>query len=150
MYLSSSDDGGPVTRAPWRLCRRPAYNAKGKISMVQRSKADVSRRQAVLRLLFGPSLVGLHSLMTGLPVGLLLAAEAASASQPRAPEAGRVRASGTKPAQFVVFSTSIFGDPINCNAPGCYDDPAITHSADPNMAATTLKLGQQSSKAAKV
>jgi hypothetical protein len=50
--------------------------------------------------------------------------------------------------QFVVFSTSGQGDPINAGAPGTYADPKIVHSTDPSMAATPLSLGGQSVTAA--
>ena len=97
--------------------------------------AVLSRRDALLSALFGAGYVGLRSLATGLPAALLLDPEAALAAPaaPICPAADR--------AQFIVFSTSGTGDPINASAPGTYDDPAIVHSPDPAMAPTTLSLG---------
>jgi hypothetical protein len=92
----------------------------------------ITRRQALMSTLFGTGFVGLRMLATGLPASLLL--------NPR-----RALAAGSTPdcagkAQFIILSTSGNGDPINANAPGTYDDPKITHSADPTMAATPLQI----------
>jgi hypothetical protein len=51
-------------------------------------------------------------------------------------------------AQFIILNTSGNGDPINANVPGTYDDPNITHSLDPTMAATQLMLAGKATKAA--
>lgn len=109
---------------------------------------DPKRRDTLLKLLYGPSLVGLRALASGIPASLLLAAETARADDFNA--AARALAATARPPQYVIFSTSTLGDPLNCNAPGCYDDPSITHSADPSMAATPLALGGTSVKAARV
>jgi hypothetical protein len=100
----------------------------------------LSRRQALLSTLFGAGYVGLRALATGLPASLLL--------NPR-----RAFADGTcsdkSKAQFIILATSGNGDPINANVPGMYDNAAITHSADPAMAATPLLLAGQSFVAAR-
>jgi hypothetical protein len=49
----------------------------------------------------------------------------------------------------VVLATSGSGDPINANAPGTYADARIAHSADPAMAATQMKLRDQTVTAAR-
>jgi hypothetical protein len=52
--------------------------------------------------------------------------------------------------QFVIYSTSGSGDPVNCNAPGTYDDPAIVHAKDPSMAATAITQNGVSRQGAQV
>ncbi len=102
----------------------------------------ISRRQALLSTLFGTGYVGLRALATGLPAAFLLDPRRALADTP-APCAG---ASGA--AQFVVFSTSGNGDPINASVPGTYADANIVHSQDPTMAPTSLTLSGQAYTAA--
>ena len=102
----------------------------------------ITRRQAMMSTLFGSGLAGLRALATGLPVSFLIDPRRALAAAP---------ASGCgdpAKAQFVIFSTSGGGDPINANAPGTYEDPAIVHSADPSMAPTPLTLAGMASTAA--
>jgi hypothetical protein len=72
----------------------------------------------LLTSLFGAGCVGLRALATGIPASLLL--------DPRRAEADSPCPAGANP-QFVIFSTSGSGDPINANAPGTYDDPKIVH-----------------------
>src|SRR5262249_41711171 len=79
---------------------------------------------------------------SGLPASLLLNPRKALADAP-APSCD-----AADKAQFVIFATSGQGDPINANAPGCYDDPNITHPADPAMAPTSLTLGGKTYTAA--
>src|SRR4029077_2854178 len=83
-----------------------------------RSSMTISRRDALLTTLFGAGCVGLRSLATGLPAWFLLDPSAALA----APPAPACTAPPDR-AQFIVFSTSGTGDPLNANAPGTYDDP---------------------------
>lgn len=104
----------------------------------------------LLGLLFGPNLVGLRALTTGLPVSLLLAAEAGHAAGASSAAAASVAASSGRTAQFTLFSTSSMGDPINCNAPGSYDDPSMQHCAVDDMAGVAVKLGDTTAVAAKV
>jgi len=102
----------------------------------------ITRRQALLSTLFGTGMVGLRALATGLPASFLLNPRRALAEMPAS---GCADASK---AQFVIFSTSGQGDPINANVPGTFDDPMITHSADPTMAPAQLTLNGQSFTAA--
>jgi hypothetical protein len=102
----------------------------------------LNRRDALLSMLFGTGLVGLRSLATGVPAAILLNPRKALAATP-AP------VSTAKP-QFLIFSTTGNGDPVNCNAPGTYDDPNIGHPADPSMAATPMAFGSDMIKAGKI
>ena len=43
--------------------------------------------------------------------------------------------------QFLIFSTALNGDPVNCNAPGTYDDPEHRPPGDPSMAPTPIDFG---------
>lgn len=101
----------------------------------------ISRRNALLSALFGAGYVGLRALATGIPASVLLRGRRALADTP--PACG-----DRSKAQFVVFSTSGNGDPINANVPGTFEDPRITHSADPAMAPTRLTLGGAATTAA--
>ncbi len=87
------------------------------------------RRDLLLRALFGPGLVGLRSLATGIPAAIL--------ADPR-----RVWADPPLPgaAQYVLLNTSAEGDPITCNVPGTYGNDAIAHPTQPQMAPTTISL----------
>ena len=102
----------------------------------------LTRRQALLQTLFGTGLVGLRALATGLPAAFLLSPRRALAANP-APACG-----AQAKAQYFIFNTLGSGDPINANVPGMYDDPKITHSADPAMAPGPLKLRGQTVTAA--
>lgn len=102
-----------------------------------------SRRDAMLHMLFGTGLIGLRSLVTGIPIPLLLAPSRAQAADLPA------AVSGAKP-QYMLFSTAADGDPINANVPGTYIDPNIVHSTDPSMAATTMQIGGAAVKGAQV
>lgn len=92
--------------------------------------------------LFGASYVGLRALATGLPAALLIDPRRALADNP-APMCG----SNAK-AQYVIFSTSGNGDPINASVPGTYEDAKVVHSSDPTMAPTNVTIAGQSYKAA--
>ncbi|HEX4404740.1 MAG TPA: hypothetical protein VH560_07920 [Polyangia bacterium] len=102
----------------------------------------LTRRQALLSTLFGTGYVGLRALATGLPAAFLLNPRRALAANPT-PACG-----AQSKAQYFVFNTCGSGDPINANVPGMYDDPMITHSADPSMVPTKLTLRGQSYTAA--
>ncbi len=97
----------------------------------------VNRRDALLGMLFGAGYVGLRSMATGIPAAVLLNPRRALAALP---DSGAAPPPVTKP-QFVIFSTTGAGDPVNCNAPGTYDDPNIGHPNDPTMAATPMTFG---------
>jgi hypothetical protein len=109
---------------------------------------ELTRRQLVLRTLFGGGLLGLRALATGLPLGFL-----STLARPRAALAADAMApvcADKSKAQYLILSSSFLGDPVNANAPGTYDYADIPHAADPSMAATTFNLGQTSVKAAQV
>ena len=84
----------------------------------------------------------LKSLATGLPASLLLN-----------PRAGRAQSDplSNGPGMMLILATSGLGDPINANVPGTYGAGAqdVAHSADPEMAPTTLSLGGRTYTAAK-
>jgi hypothetical protein len=103
----------------------------------------VSRRDALLSTLFGAGLVGLRALATGLPASFLLNPRKALAqTAPSGPSCTQSK------AQYIIFSTSGNGDPLNASVPGTYADPAIVHSTDPSMAPAPLSLGGQATTAA--
>ncbi len=98
---------------------------------------EQTRRSLLRKMLFGTGMLGLRSLATGLPLAVLanprraLAAVDAGAPPP---------APGAKP-QFIILSTSAEGDPLGCNAPGTYLNPALVHPGAPAMAPVTLSIG---------
>jgi hypothetical protein len=96
-----------------------------------------SRRNAILSTLFGSGLVGLRALATGLPASFLLNPRRALAQTAMPPCASADK------AQFIIFSTSGAGDPINASVPGTYEDPNISHSLDPAMAPTSVTIRGQ-------
>ena len=97
---------------------------------------DLSRRRILSAALFGAGGIGLRALATGLPAAFLL--------NPQRALAQGIPACDASKAQYFILSTSQNGDPLNANVPGCYSDPGITHSADPQMAPTSITLrGQQ-------
>jgi hypothetical protein len=102
----------------------------------------ITRRQSLLSMLMGGSLLGLRALATGLPAAFL-------ASPRKALAGGALPTCDSKSkAQYIIFNTSGAGDPINANVPGTYDDPKIVHSADPALAPTPLSVNGQKSVAA--
>ncbi len=100
----------------------------------------ISRRQLLLSSSAGATLLGLRTLATGLPISIFL--------DPRRALAAAAAACPTGKAQFVIFSTSGQGDPINACAPGSYTDPGIVHSADPMLAPKAITLAGTSWNAA--
>ena len=94
---------------------------------------DASRRQFLIRTLFGAGMLGLRSLATGIPMSIL-------ADPRRALAAGSTTACPPNPAQYILFSSSGNGDPVNANVPGAYAITGIAHPPDPAMAPTALKL----------
>ncbi len=99
----------------------------------------MTRRQALLRTLFGAGGIGLRSLATGIPIAFLLNPKRALADG----------CAVQSKAQYFVLSTSGNGDPINANAPGTYTDSKIIHSVDPLMAPTSFTLKGKTVTAAK-
>ncbi len=104
----------------------------------------VSRRRMMLETLFGAGLVGLRSLATGIPAAVLLDPRKAGA---QASVTGSCGSSAPNP-QYVIFSSSGNGDPLNANVPGMYSFNDISHSQDPTMAPTTMTIGGQAYTAA--
>jgi hypothetical protein len=107
----------------------------------------ITRRDALMSVLFGGGMLGLRSIATGIPAKVLLDPRKALADQTTNACMGAPGA-----AQFVILNTSGQGDPMSCNAPGCYDDPnlaSMVHPADPSMAPTPVMIGGQSYTAAK-
>src|SRR2546425_9908333 len=67
----------------------------------------------------------------------------------RALAAGSTTACPPNPAQYILFSSSGNGDPVNANVPGAYAMTGIAHPPDPAMAPTPLMLaGKQYTAAA--
>jgi hypothetical protein len=106
--------------------------------------AELSRRELIMRTLFGAGWVGLRALATGLPISFLLDPRKALATNPAGPPAA---CASNPAAQYLILATSGQGDPINANCPGSYVT-GIGHPTDPSMAATSLKLGTTQTTAA--
>jgi hypothetical protein len=102
---------------------------------------NLSRRRALMTTLFGAGAVGLRALATGLPAAFFLNPRKALANPPGC--------STPAAAQYIIFSTSGAGDPINASSPGTYGDPNIVHSPDPSLAPTTLTIQGQTYTAGK-
>jgi hypothetical protein len=105
----------------------------------------LSRRDLVLRMLFGAGFVGLRSLASGIPASILLNPRRAMA----AADSGAAPPTITNP-QYIIYSTSFNGDPVNCNAPGTYDDPGIAHPTDPSMVSTPMTFGSRTVNGAQI
>jgi hypothetical protein len=105
---------------------------------IMTDSTSFSRRQALMRTLFGAGAVGLRALATGLPASFLL--------NPRQALAQGAMCLNTAKAQYVIFATSASGDPMNANVPGTYVN-GVVHSADPRMAPTSISLGGRSFQA---
>jgi hypothetical protein len=103
---------------------------------------QIKRRSLLMSTLFGAGYIGLRSLATGIPAGILLGGRKALADS-----AASACANNAK-AQYWVMSTSYLGDPINANVPGSYDISAITHPTQPTMAATKFAFGGGTTTAA--
>ncbi len=117
--------------------------------MKQEGSRAIGRRKAVYQMLFGAGLVGLRSLASGVPASVLLNPRRAMAAAPDGGAADAATPAFTNP-QFVIYSTSYNGDPVNCNAPGTYDDPKIYHPGDPSMASTPMTFGSRTVNGAKI
>ncbi len=77
----------------------------------------MTRRQALMRTLFGVGGIGLRALATGIPAAFFLN-----------PKRAVAQACVPSKAQYFILSTSGNGDPINAGAPGTYADSKIIHS----------------------
>jgi Protein of unknown function (DUF1501) len=97
------------------------------------------RRELLLGLAGGSSLLALRAAATGLPAAFLLAPLR---------EAHADTNVTTNPAklQFLVMAISDAGEPINNNAPGGYAMPDMNHSTKPWMQAASLQLGEGGAK----
>jgi hypothetical protein len=95
----------------------------------------ISRRNLLVSTLFGAGYVGLRSLATGVPASILTKGRRAFAD-------GTVNACGdSSKYQYIIMSTSSYGDPINANVPGAYGVSGVYNNQDPTMAPTALSLG---------
>lgn len=116
----------------------------------------VSRRQLLMHGMFGAGGVGLHALASGLPASLISwilgrpsRADAAPTDGSATTPAADIPCGDRSAAQYLVFSTSLDGDPINTNAPGTYDQAGVSHPGDAQMAPTQLTLQGQRVTAAR-
>ena len=100
----------------------------------------ISRRQGLLGL-FGGSL-GLKAFVTGLPAWYLLNTRRATAQDLQCAITAREN------LQYLILSVSSNGDPLNCNVPGTYEQPAIVHPTQTAMEMVPVMLGDKSYGAA--
>jgi hypothetical protein len=100
----------------------------------------ISRRQGLLGL-FGGSL-GLKAFVTGLPAWYLMNPRRATAQDLQCAITAREN------LQYLILSVSSNGDPLNCNVPGTYEQPAIVHPTQPAMEMVPVMLGDKSYGAA--
>jgi len=100
------------------------------------SQINSARRRLLATGLLGAGVVGLRSLVTGLPRSWLLGERVARAADPVAP-------------QFLIFATSSQGDPLNANAPGSFVAGA-ENSPIPQLAPSSVSFGDSSHQAAQV
>lgn len=107
--------------------------------------SEFSRRQLLLKTLFGAGMIGLRSLATGIPAAILLNPREALARSHRSPR----RPAAVAAPQFIILATSGDGDPLGANAPGSYVNPLVGHPSDPQMAPRTVTLSGQPFTAAK-
>ena len=104
---------------------------------VRRMAMQFTRRQTLMSALFGAGYVGLRALATGLPASFLLNPRRALAAAPAC-----TAANGK--AQFIIFSTSGNGDPINANVPGHLRGPEDRRTASiRSWRQTPLTIGGQ-------
>jgi hypothetical protein len=103
----------------------------------------ITRRETLLKALFGTGYIGLQALATGLPIWYLLDPRRASADM------CNVDAMTASKLQYLIVSTSSNGDPINCNCPGTYELTDIIHPQQAEVAATQIQLGTKMYGAAK-
>ncbi len=96
-----------------------------------------TRRDLMMKTLFGTGGLGIKALATGLPVSFLM--------KPLQARAAQMACVDKNKAQYLIVSSSSSGDPLNANVPGTYDFPDIAHADDPRMAPTRIKLGTQTS-----
>lgn len=108
---------------------------------------EFTRRHWLKSLLFGSNLLGLRALASGIPPWALRTPASILALDDS--QVQRALAVDIKP-QFLLMSASDQGEPINCNAPGMYENPDFKHPGRDEMAATAFALGDTQVTAAKV
>jgi hypothetical protein len=96
---------------------------------------QIRRREALLAALFGSGYVGLRAMATGLPAWFVANPRTATAQNLECAMEAREK------SQYLIVSASSAGDPINCNCPGSYVDPAAIHPEQPEMAPSAVQLG---------
>ena len=92
--------------------------------------------------LFGSGLLGLRAIATGLPAWYIADPRRATAQDLSCAVENVDR------AQFLIVSANFNGDPLNCNCPGTYEDPAAVHPEQATMAPTPVQLGSTTYQAA--
>ena len=103
----------------------------------------ISRRETLLAGLFGSGYIGLRALATGLPPWFLLNPRRANA------QALQCMLNAKNNNQYLILSTSSNGDPVNCNCPGTYENTALIHPGQDEMAKQTVMVGGKSLGAAR-
>jgi hypothetical protein len=109
-------------------------------------RVELSRREMLMKTLFGAGLIGLRALATGLPISFLTNPRRALAGSPPS-----TCAPGANNAQYLILATSGQGDPVNANVPGTYGIPGVIHPdalGNANMAETNFTLGGTQTSAA--
>ena len=102
-----------------------------------------TRREALLQSLLGAGYLGLRAAASGLPAWFL--------QNPRASAQDMQCTLATKDrAQYLIACASSAGDPIACNVPGTYAAAAIMHPAQPEFAATSIRLGASEVQGAQI
>src|SRR6185503_13329783 len=117
--------------------RRRHRSLKGEPPMTR-----ITRREGLLAGLFGSGYIGLRALATGLPAWYLLNPSRATAQDLQCAINAKAN------LQYLIVSTSSNGDPLNCNCPGTYENPAVVHPPDPEVEKVSVQLGGQSYGAA--
>jgi hypothetical protein len=103
---------------------------------------NITRRETLLTTLFGSGLIGLRALATGLPTWYLLNPRSATAQDLTCVVNAQAN------LQYLIVSTSSNGDPLNCNCPGTYEQSAVIHPQQTEVAATQVTLGSKTLGAA--
>jgi len=105
-----------------------------------------TRRNLLLSSLFGGGYLGIRALAAGIPASVLLGSRTA--------HAGPCTSSGALP-QYVIFTTSGNGDPLNANCPGSYgvssnlyNCPAAAGAGGADMTPMPMAVGGQMYQAA--
>src|SRR4030095_12101007 len=97
----------------------------------------MTRRAGLLGGLYGGGYLGLRALATGLPAWFLANPRRANAQDLQC----LIDAQSQDKLQYLIVSASSMGDPINCNCPGTYENPAVVHPTQEEVAPSTVQLG---------